>query len=506
MTYQEMIKSCREFWKEHPALYAGLHMLLGAASAAKIRTPLIFILLALHLPLFGSIKCKRTLIQSMKGLLFFGGTFLYAYTAFNFPSLNGKQEKGTIHFSISSLSQYVSPFKQKTPLYKGIIKTFKNKEHTYANIPCSILLKKTTGRPLANSDYQIEGTLIEKEQGYYQFKPSKDSVWEKIPRSFSFAELRYAFKEKVRSHIKKHISHPKSAAFLSSLATGDIDERELAFEFSKLGLSHILAVSGFHFGLITFFFSVFLRFFFSPKKTALLLLTLSSFYFFFIGNAPSVQRAWLAIALALMAQLLNLSYNALNGLGTALIVAIALNPLVVSHLGFQLSFLSTLAILLLYPLSEKIVSYLLPQRTLKEILTFSLLDQHGFLLSSFLRKALALNIAVHCVAIPSLLVLFHKFPLLSFVYNLFFPLGVTISLFLFLIATGFLFIIPPLGNLLHALNSSFTAALLKLTSNPPSSFDFFIYAKALPLEFLFLFFALLLIAGISFNTKKALSY
>ena len=49
------------------------------------------------------------------------------------------------------------------------------------------------------------------------------------------------------------------------------------------------------------------------------------------------------------------------------------------------------------------------------------LHQTGHLFSSLLRKALALNIAVHFVTLPVLLFIFLKFPWLSLLYNLFFP-------------------------------------------------------------------------------------
>ncbi len=426
--------------KKYPALYVGLHMLLGCAWGAGIRMPVVYVLLALWFPF-------REKWQIVKGLVFFVLALLYSLPR---PTEDNR-------FVISSVSIYHSPFKQTGYLYKG----------KWNNVPHSVISKH---HYVVNCDYWMEG---------------KD--WKEVPGSFSFAEMRFQCKEALRKYLKRHISDAKVQAFLCSLATGEIEERTLAFEFSRLGLSHILAISGFHFGLIAFFFSFILKFFFSPKKTAFFLLCIITGYFFFMGNAPSVQRAWIAITMALLAQLFNLRYSSLNALGAGLIIAITLDPYVVSHLGFQLSFLCTLAILLLYPLCEKRMRWVFPKKSLTETLKFSSLDKYGYIVTTFLRKALALNFAVHLVALPTLLYLFHKFPLSSFAYNLFFPIGVTISLFLLILS----FALP----FLHQINSYFTSGLLHISSNPLPLFDVYVYSDWITVDLLFLFFGILLLCN-----------
>ena len=233
------------------------------------------------------------------------------------------------------------------------------------------------------------------------------------------------------NYLKRHFKDPKVASFFSSLATGDIDERALSLEFGKIGVNHLLAISGFHFALLTTFCSFILGLFLPRKTTTILLLIVLSAYFFFVGNAPSVQRAWIGIFIFLIGSLFDLRSNALNSLGCALCIEILIDPYCVTHLGFQLSFLATLAILLLYAPCEKLLSLLLPKRPLSLLAVMTPLHQTGHLFSSMIRKALALNIAVHLVTLPVLLFVFLKFPWLSLLYNLFFPFWVGLSIFLF---------------------------------------------------------------------------
>ena len=126
----------------------------------------------------------------------------------------------------------------------------------------------------------------------------------------------------------------------------------------------------------------------------------------------------------------------------------------------------------------------------------STLDQHGYLFASWIRESLSMNFAVHFVSLPALLFLFHKMPCLSLVYNLFFPFWTTIMLFLLIISLILFPFIPPLGELLHHLNVSFTSAALELTSNPPAAFNYFLRVKTFPLTLLMLFLTAYLALGI----------
>ena len=304
--------------------------------------------------------------------------------------------------------------------------------------------------------------------------------WTCAKRRFSLAIWRFDAKQTLRNYLRIHIKHPSSRDFLSALATGEMENRVLKHNFASLGLQHLLAISGFHFGLIALCLSGFLRLFLTPRNSALLLLPLITLYFFFIGPAPSCFRAWMTISLFLLSHIFSWRTSSLNLLGVSLTLALLFDPLIISHLGFQLSYLITLAILLFYPLFEILFSPLLPPRTFPNLLKMSPLHQHGYLLSALIRSALSLNVAVHLLALPTLLFLFGKFPLLSILYNLFFPFWVGISLFLLLFAM-ILSPLPFLSAGLHFVNSNYTSRILSLTAHPPTFFQFFLRIDALPL-------------------------
>ncbi len=359
-----------------------------------------------------------------------------------------------------------------------MLKSFQSEDGTlYRDLPCCIFhpLKKP---PSADRDYIIQGVLQQKKEHQFCLKPKKGKPWTGIDGTFSLAQLRYDAKKKVASSIKDHITDPSSASFLSALITGDVDERSIRLDFGRLGLQHLLAISGFHFSFFALLLNILLRPFFSfTLRTSALMASLAA-YFFFLGNTPSILRAFTAICVFLIAQLIRRKTSGLNALGTALALELFLDPLVVTQLSFQLSFLCTVALLLFYPLVHHLFCFLLPERTSTELDAMPLLDQHGYLLSALIRKSLSLNLAVCLFSLPVLLHLFHKFPLLSLLYNLFFPFCVSLSLTLFCCATLLSFF-PFLSSFLHHLNDIWTSCLLQMTSNPPAYFDFVLRTRAI---------------------------
>lgn len=483
------------FWDRNPALFFGLCLLLGTAASFRPHW-LLFLCFAV---LCCSLKKKKIWILA---LLSFLGAFVA--TSYRCPKIVLPQEKilGKGIFHIDNVKGQSSPF-NRSILYKGTLKHFDTKEHgTYRDLPCHIYLPLFGKHPPANTDYEIRGTLCQKGDYAFVLKPEKKSLWTPIPSFYNLSEWRFNIKQSVSNHLKKEIHDPQVRSFLNALTTGDIDERILSMEFGKVGLQHLLAISGFHFALAAWFLNFILRFFTSYRIGVIMLLIALTFYYLFLGNAPSIQRAYIAIVLICLGHLFAMRISGLNALGAGLIVELLFSPIVVTQLSFQLTFLCTLAILLFYPFMHKVMAVLLPERSYKETSQMSFLDRHGYLLSALLRRAFALNLAVHLLSLPILLFLFHRFPLLSIAYNLFFP--VCVSLSMLMLFTAFLFApwLPILSHAIHALNNSWTSMIMTMSSHPPAFLDFSIRAKSISFPFILCFLSISFFLGIIFYEKE----
>jgi len=368
----------------------------------------------------------------------------------------------------------------------------------YCSFVFSLPVKKKEERPNANLNYTLHATIKEVSKGDYLLIPQQ---WTAEAKSWNFTEERFHAKEFFKTLLEDKIENKKCFAFLTGIATGNFDDRTMSAEFGRFGLQHIMAISGFHFSMIAFFLSIFLRLFLHPKHAALSIVALLSFYFVFLGLSSSILRAWIASTLFFLGQFLGRSSSPLNSLGFALLAILLLDPMMTLNLGFQFSFLATGAILFFYSPTEKGLSKWLPKRTLEEVLQFSLFTQHAYFFVSILRQALALSIAVNLTTLPLSLLVFHKFPLLSFLYNIFFPFLVSISMLLLLIGLC-TFWIKPISMLLFSLNNSFTGWMLNLLYYLPLNGDIWIRVRWITPEFLILYFSALLFLGMYLKTRQ----
>ena len=137
----------------------------------------------------------------------------------------------------------------------------------------------------------------------------------------------------------------REGSLLSALLFGDKSTltEEDSIALRKAGLSHLVAVSGLHVGfLVGFCFLLFGKKWGTPLSVLLIL-----FFIPMSGATPSVIRAGIMYCIAAGAFCLKRQAYSLNSLFIALAVLLITNPYAIASLGLQLSFLSTLGLILL---------------------------------------------------------------------------------------------------------------------------------------------------------------
>lgn len=141
-------------------------------------------------------------------------------------------------------------------------------------------------------------------------------------------------------------------------------------DFSRAGVSHLLAISGLHMTLLFGMLALLLKLLRLPRRIRAVLLGVSALgYLCLLGFPPSATRAVVMLGLVYLSWLCSASADPLTSLWVAGALIIGVSPCALSDAGFWMSFSSTLGLLT--------ASYLLRQfkfapgsRILRRVLAF----------------------------------------------------------------------------------------------------------------------------------------
>lgn len=464
-----------EFWRSFPALFYGISFLLGVYASFQFSWGLLFILTLLWLPFLVSFPSLKGLSTPLLSFLLFCSAFYYSSWIVRHPNLPEEGIKGSALLNISALTHKNSSM-GKSWNYSGKILHFVPQDTSLEeimNVPVTACLpdNESTQRPLADCSYLLKGRLKKTKNGTYIFYPEKNQPWYPLLATWSPAEWRFRAKQAANNYIMLKIPNEPSRSFLAGIATGEFENRLLSYEFSRFGLQHIMAISGFHFSIVAGILSFLLSLIAGRKIALIALMILMTLYFLFLGNAPSITRAWISCMIAFAAFLFEKPPSGLNSLGIGLFAVLIMDPEMAHHIGFQFSFTVTAAILLLYSPVDSCLQAIFPKKTLNTIIEMNSINQHGFIILGLFRQALALTIAVNLAALPITLSYFQKFPLMSVIYNFFFPWMVSISMLLLIGGLSFDLVSSDIGNLFHRVNEHFSQFVLDYTYTLPRSID-----------------------------------
>lgn len=155
----------------------------------------------------------------------------------------------------------------------------------------------------------------------------------------------------------------EQSQLLYSFIFGEVEnfDNSLKLSFKVIGMLHIVAASGFNVSLVAKLPRTILQSKIGRFQLGVVMLFTVWAYFFFASGGAAMLRAALMGSLALVARYwLKRQYSPLFGLAWTSLIMWRLDPEVVTGLSFQLSAGATLAILLVYPWIERVLTGELP--------------------------------------------------------------------------------------------------------------------------------------------------
>ena len=349
--------------------------------------------------------------------------------------------------------QIASPVKETLGLDDEFIIEVKSKNKNLINTvreifaPYRFLAKTNSSKGLSQGDIvEINKKDLKFEPlNYYQSKGYKrDKVFYKLKTkniefkqaSFSpFTELR----KKIRRYYIKTLGKAK-ADIASSLIFGSrIIElpKHVTNMIRGLGLGHFFAASGFHLVvLVTFISFTATRLRLSTQLVALISSIASLIYSAFAGFSPSIIRALISVLAYFAVQATGRKLDSIRLIVSLAGIVIFIDPYTIFDLGFQFSYLATLALLIwAQPISSKF-------NELKENLD---LNKYTRPILNFISETLAVSLSVQVFLAPLSIYYFKSFPVWALAANLIFtPI---LSLVIVAAFLGMSFIINPLLDL-----------------------------------------------------------
>lgn len=247
----------------------------------------------------------------------------------------------------------------------------------------------------------------------------------------------------IYGNAKRYIGESE-AEFVMALLTGNKSglDADVKSDFSMLGISHLLATSGLHIGILLLAFEYFFKKLRAPIVIrAIISVMLVVLFLFFAGFRVSMVRAALMWALLMVSKMSGQRLHPLNSLGFAMIVLQIINPMCIFDISFVLSCVSVAAIAI-FSGSFEFVKKLKRGRNSAEVFIIS--------------------ICVILFSWPVIAYYFNSVPWVSPVFNIIFVPLSSLALLISMLF-GVLSQIPFLASALGALVKGITFVILRLS-------------------------------------------
>jgi competence protein ComEC len=246
--------------------------------------------------------------------------------------------------------------------------------------------------------------------GQVYIKESKFNIIERNKGNIIFA-VAYKLRNSLSNVYVRNGIEGRELAVLNALSLGDQSEidPETRQSYAYSGATHILSVSGLHVGIIYVLFNFFLKFLERLKskrfryglwiKVVILLLFLWGFALL-SGLSPSVKRAALMFSFVVLGQAGKRYVSIYNSLAASAFVLLIINPYDITDIGFQLSYIAVISIVLFQPVITRL--FTIKNRVLYYVWSLT-----------------AVSIAAQIGTFPVTLYYFHMFPNYFILTNLF---------------------------------------------------------------------------------------
>lgn len=291
------------------------------------------------------------------------------------------------------------------------------------------------------------------------------------------------------AQMERYIPDTGAKNLIQAMLLGDeiYLDQNLLNAYSETGIVHIIAISGSN--VTIFFLGIsFLLWWLKNKKYTwlkyMIALPLVWFYVMMAGAPLSAIRAAIMFSILALGFVLQKNNNSLNQLFAAALVLLCAEPMWLYAIGFQLSFIAVLSLILFYKPIYKL--YTPPNIVMKKIW-----------------ETASASIAAELLVAPLVVYYFHMFPLLFIIANIvaFLFMGLVSLLGMFIVSFGFIpFIAKISGLVASVMVVYFNRIIYWMQDMNPASFHFL---RLTAFELLFIYISIASFAIFLIKKKNA---
>jgi len=439
-------------------IYLGTGWFIGIWLASALQPPIEILLLCGLIPIFGLILWRG---NRRARLIWLGALFAV---------IGGVRYLGSIpQFDQTSLSTYND---RGAVTVEGVIDSEPDVRDTYINLRIQAdqitLPDKTTysinglllTRPSRPADFKygdrvrVSGELIAPpEFATFSYKDflARQGIHSMIdrPRITTLAHDQgspilaaiFAFRDRARTVIAQILPEP-SASLLTGILLGDDSglPADVQNDFRLTGTTHIIAISGYNITILIGLMAMITIRFVGRRRAFYVMVIGLTAYAVMVGGSASVVRATVMGLLMLWATYLGRQYAAPNALFASGLAMTVLDPNTLFDIGFQLSFVATLGLMI----------YARPFATAAEkLLTRLFSNVIARQAVGVLNDAVLVTLAAQVATLPLLMLYFRQLSIVSLIVNpLVLPAQTGVMVFGLVALGGGLIIAIPVGQVL----------------------------------------------------------
>lgn len=217
-------------------------------------------------------------------------------------------------------------------------------------------------------------TYLAKDNIFYQLYFPRTEIVTQGNGNIIFEKL-FTFKESFLKNITHRIPEPE-ASLAGGILLGAKQSlgEELLQKFRETGVAHIVVLSGYNIAVVAAGLSSAL--YFLPFTARIIASVIGVVLFaMMVGGGATVVRATIMVLVVLILRAVGRENDALRGLVLAGGIMVSVSPMILLYdISFQLSFMATLALVVLAPRMEKYFSFI-SQRVMREIFITTLATQ-----------------------------------------------------------------------------------------------------------------------------------